>query len=222
MELLPRRGALALRLRLQWRPGGVEPEVAGAAAFGAGLVARQPRSSVRKGRAGVFTDFWTARDAYIAVVLARGEVASGHCDLPAANADPFLEAQAGRPLDQTERTTALKLMELQRHAMFMYTSCGWFFDDISGIETVQIIAYAGRAVQLAAESSGRTLRGSKMDLSNGCAPPKATTRRRLTEVRFIFARSKTNRWDWKRSPPITPSVRSLPAIRRRCGSSAIW
>jgi len=32
----------------------------------------------------------------------------------------------------------------------MYTSCGWFFDEISGIETVQIIAYAGRVLQLAA------------------------------------------------------------------------
>jgi hypothetical protein len=41
-------------------------------------------------------------------------------------------------------------MELERHAMLMYTSCGWFFDDISGIETVQIIAYAGRVLQLAA------------------------------------------------------------------------
>ena len=40
-------------------------------------------------------------------------------------------------------------MELQRHAMLMYTSCGWFFDDFSGIETVQVIQYAGRVVQLA-------------------------------------------------------------------------
>ena len=40
-------------------------------------------------------------------------------------------------------------MELQRHAMLMYTSCGWFFDELSGIETVQVIQYAGRVVQLA-------------------------------------------------------------------------
>ena len=38
---------------------------------------------------------------------------------------------------------------MQRHAMLMYTSCGWFFDEISGIETVQVIQYAGRVVQLA-------------------------------------------------------------------------
>ena len=40
-------------------------------------------------------------------------------------------------------------MEMQRHAQLMYTSCGWFFDDISGIETVQVIAYAARVLQLA-------------------------------------------------------------------------
>jgi hypothetical protein len=42
-------------------------------------------------------------------------------------------------------------MEMQRHTQLMYTSCGWFFDDISGIETVQIIAYAARVIQLAQE-----------------------------------------------------------------------
>ena len=45
--------------------------------------------------------------------------------------------------------TALALLEMQRHAMLMYTSCGWFFDELSGIETVQTIMYAGRALQLA-------------------------------------------------------------------------
>ena len=48
-----------------------------------------------------------------------------------------------------ERVRALELMEMQRHTQLMYTSCGWFFDDISGIETVQIIAYAARVLQLA-------------------------------------------------------------------------
>jgi len=49
---------------------------------------------------------------------------------------------------------ALELMEMQRHAQLMYTSCGWFFDDIGGIETVQIIAYAARVLQLARELFG--------------------------------------------------------------------
>ena len=42
-------------------------------------------------------------------------------------------------------------MGIQRQAQLMYTSCGWFFDDISGIETVQVISYASRAMQLASE-----------------------------------------------------------------------
>jgi hypothetical protein len=46
------------------------------------------------------------------------------------------------------------LLEMQRNAMLMYTSCGWFFDDLARIETVQVIRYAGRAVELARELSG--------------------------------------------------------------------
>jgi alpha-amylase/alpha-mannosidase (GH57 family) len=102
----------------------------------------------------LFTDLWQTRDAYIEVVLARGEVAAGHVLPQVAGADKFLDAHAAHPLDSGERTTALKLLEMQRHALLMYTSCGWFFDDISGIETVQIIAYAGRVVQLATEVFG--------------------------------------------------------------------
>jgi hypothetical protein len=47
----------------------------------------------------------------------------------------------------------LRLMEVQRHAMLMYTSCGWFFDEISGIETTQIMQYACRAIQLVSQIS---------------------------------------------------------------------
>jgi repressor of nif and glnA expression len=50
-------------------------------------------------------------------------------------------------------------MELQRHAMLMYTSCGWFFDELSGIETVQVIQYAGRVVQLSEELKAKGIRG---------------------------------------------------------------
>jgi len=92
----------------------------------------------------LFEDVWAARDAYIAVVLEGCGAAAGE----------FLSSQASRDLNADERITALKLMEMQRHALLMYTSCGWFFDEISGIETVQIIAYAGRVLQLAAEVFG--------------------------------------------------------------------
>ena len=58
------------------------------------------------------------------------------------------------PLSEDEKSQVLKLLEMQRHAMLMYTSCGWFFDDISGIETLQVLRYACRAMQLAKEISG--------------------------------------------------------------------
>ena len=41
--------------------------------------------------------------------------------------------------------------------MLMYTSCGWFFDELSGIETVQVIQYAARAIQLYGEVFGESI-----------------------------------------------------------------
>jgi alpha-amylase/alpha-mannosidase (GH57 family) len=89
-------------------------------------------------------DPWSARDEYIDVVLDRH---------PESRAD-FLKRHATRELSDAEQVTVLKLMELQRHLMLMYTSCGWFFDELSGIETVQVIQYACRAVQLSQEVLG--------------------------------------------------------------------
>ncbi len=93
----------------------------------------------------LFRDPWAARDDYIDVVLDRRP----------ATVDAFLRCHAGRALPPAEQVTALKLLEMQRNLLLMYTSCGWFFDELSGIETVQVIQYAGRAVQLAEEVSGR-------------------------------------------------------------------
>ena len=86
-------------------------------------------------------DPWAARNAYIDVILDRSS----------ENVDCFFQKHASRELSAEEKTTALKLLELQRHAMLMYTSCGWFFDELSGLETVQVIQYAGRVVQIARE-----------------------------------------------------------------------
>ena len=87
----------------------------------------------------LFKDVWAARDAYISVVLDRTE----------ETVEAFLREQRHHRLTNEERVRALELMEMQRHTQLMYTSCAWFFDDISGIETVQIIAYAARVLQLA-------------------------------------------------------------------------
>jgi hypothetical protein len=58
-------------------------------------------------------------------------------------------------MNEPEKHILLKLLEMQRHTMYMYTSCGWFFDDISGIEAVQVLEYAARAIQLAKELFGQ-------------------------------------------------------------------
>ncbi|MBK6939052.1 MAG: DUF3536 domain-containing protein [Planctomycetes bacterium] len=88
----------------------------------------------------VFQDVWAARDAYVDVVLDRSP----------ATLDRFFARHGLRPTDSEARVVGLRLMELQRQAMAMYTSCGWFFDDLAGIETQQVLAHADRVLQLAA------------------------------------------------------------------------
>ena len=92
----------------------------------------------------LFADPWLARDAYVDVLLER----------TAGARDRFLDAHASHPLDPGERVRALSLMEMARHAMLMYTSCGWFFDELSGIETVQCMQYAARVAELIEEVGG--------------------------------------------------------------------
>jgi alpha-amylase/alpha-mannosidase (GH57 family) len=94
---------------------------------------------------GFMKDPWAARNDYIDVILDRSQ----------KSIERFLANHQTHALGSEEKVRALKLLELQRHAMLMYTSCGWFFDDISGIETIQILQYAGRAIQLAEELFGQ-------------------------------------------------------------------
>ncbi|HWE23806.1 MAG TPA: DUF3536 domain-containing protein [Myxococcales bacterium] len=95
----------------------------------------------------LFRDPWRARDELIELLL----------EPERRRAVEFVERQAGRSLDERDRSTALKLLEMQRQSLLMYTSCGWFFAEISGIETVQILKYAARALQLAREVTGADL-----------------------------------------------------------------
>jgi alpha-amylase/alpha-mannosidase (GH57 family) len=83
-------------------------------------------------------DPWRTRDKYIDIILDRSP----------ESIDRFLGAHASKMLTPEEKTLILKLLEIQRHAMLMYTSCGWFFDELSGIETVQIMKYAAYVIQL--------------------------------------------------------------------------
>jgi len=92
-------------------------------------------------------DPWRARDEYIDVILDRTE----------GNVEEFLKRNGTRDLSKEEKGTVLKLLEMQRNTMLMYTSCGWFFDELSGIETTQVLRYAARAIQLAEELFNRAI-----------------------------------------------------------------
>jgi hypothetical protein len=89
-------------------------------------------------------DPWAAREEYIDVILDRSD----------DSVERFLARHTQNGADPV---AVLELMEMQRNAMLMYTSCGWFFSDLSGIETVQVLHYAGRVVQLAERIGGRPL-----------------------------------------------------------------
>jgi len=106
----------------------------------------QAAAVFEQGAGGLFADPWAARDDYIDVILDRSDEA----------VDRFLRMH-GAPASAGESQTMLELLEMQRNAMLMFTSCGWFFNDVSGIESVQVLRYAGRVVQLAEKLSGKAL-----------------------------------------------------------------
>jgi alpha-amylase/alpha-mannosidase (GH57 family) len=87
--------------------------------------------------ASVLRDPWRARDRYVDCLLEPERTAA------------WLAAEAGRPLDAARSVEARRLLELSRHALLMQTSCGWFFDELTGIEPVQVLRYAARAIELA-------------------------------------------------------------------------
>lgn len=92
-------------------------------------------------------DPWSLRNEYISVVLNRS----------LDTIEDFLALHVDRASLYSDKVIILKLLELQRHAMLMFTSCGWFFDELSGIEGVQVLQYAARAMQLAREVDGKDL-----------------------------------------------------------------
>jgi hypothetical protein len=100
----------------------------------------------------LFKDPWAARDAYIDVLLNDD-----------AARDRFLALHASHALSPEERVRALSLMEMARHAMLMFTSCGWFFDELSGIETVQCMQYAARVAELIESVGGDAVEPELVD-----------------------------------------------------------
>jgi alpha-amylase/alpha-mannosidase (GH57 family) len=109
----------------------------------------------------VLRDPWAAREDYIDVILDRSH-------------ESVLRFLSRHALAGAKPTAILELLEMQRHAMLMYTSCGWFFSDISGIETVQILHYAGRVIQLAQRHHGAAAAsavGKDVAAGAAAAPP---------------------------------------------------
>ncbi len=112
---------------------------------------RDRLSPVYEEQMGRFTrDPWRVRDEYIEVILKRDRTSD------------FLRRHCGE-LTSEETVVALRLLEMQRQAMLMYTSCGWFFDEVSGIESTQTLCYAGRALQLANDVAGIELEGEFLE-----------------------------------------------------------
>ncbi|MGH9458926.1 MAG: DUF3536 domain-containing protein [Thermoanaerobaculia bacterium] len=112
---------------------------------------------------------WAARDDYISIVLDRSDEALVR----------FVADHALHELSQDEIVRTLQLLEMQRHAMLMFTSCGWFFNEVSGIETVQVLAYAARAIQLARYAADVDLEADfleRLALATSNIPEKGTAR----------------------------------------------
>jgi alpha-amylase/alpha-mannosidase (GH57 family) len=101
----------------------------------------------------LFIDPWIARDEYIHLLVDRTR-----------SREEFLYRHAGRMLKPAEKVRALTHLEMQRHAMLMYTSCGWFFADVSGIETVQDLKYAGRVLDFMDDLGLRSPRAQFLEL----------------------------------------------------------
>ena len=92
-------------------------------------------------------DPWSARNDYIEIMLDRSESA----------VEAFLKKHSRRTLSHLEKVVVLRLLESQRFAVLMYTSCGWFFDEISGLETNQILQYALRTMDYTLDVTGQDL-----------------------------------------------------------------
>ena len=103
------------------------------------------------------SDPWEARNDYIGVILDRS----------AASVDKFLERHRRKSLSQDEKASVLGLLEMQKNGLLMHTSCGWFFDEISGIETVQVMRYAARAIELAQDLLGIYLEPNYLKMLEG-------------------------------------------------------
>jgi hypothetical protein len=97
----------------------------------------------------VFQDAWEARNGYVEVILDRSP----------ERIEGFLERHGLKDLDEGGRIKGLKLLEMERHGLQMFTSCGWFFADLAGLETLIVLQHAARAIELSEELTGQEMEG---------------------------------------------------------------
>ena len=97
-------------------------------------------------------DPWLARNAYIEVMLD-----------PVVR-EKFFSRQGKQNLSPVDEHRAVAFLEMQRHSLLMFTSCGWFFSDISGIETVQVLKYAARVMEFMDELKLKSVRNEFLEM----------------------------------------------------------
>jgi alpha-amylase/alpha-mannosidase (GH57 family) len=100
----------------------------------------------------LFRDVWRARDDYVSILCGAKERAE------------YLREHATHDLGVAEEIRALTLLEMQRASLMMFTSCGWFFNDVAGIETVQVLRYAARVLELLDELEVASPRAQFLEL----------------------------------------------------------
>jgi hypothetical protein len=117
----------------------------------------------------LFADPWAARDAYGEHLGPRGEPDPG-----------LLASLAPRPLTEEEGVRARELLELEHNALRSFTSCAWFFDDLGGLEPLQVLRYAARAIELSGAEAPRLEAGLLRRLAGAESnDPEVGTGRRI-------------------------------------------
>jgi hypothetical protein len=123
------------------------------------------------------TEPWELRNDYGRVVVGDQEL------------DTFLDNHLHAPTEDRGRASAL--LELERDALRLFTSCGWFFDDLAGIESLQVLRYAAHALELLEREGKERKEGFLRRLQKGRSNEKpsrdgATLFRTEEEVRLIM------------------------------------
>ncbi len=112
----------------------------------------------------LFRDPWQVRNDSIKLILD-----------PQHSREAFLDRHATKPLSDQDRWRALMLLEMQRNSLLMFTSCGWFFSDIAGIETIQVLRYAARLIDLSAQLGTLLPRKNFLELLSEARSNRART-----------------------------------------------